>query len=92
MITKRQQQLALQLAGGASQRWLNRKVRYRPPGEIFDPRFAEVAAIDESTAKEFAGGTTTLALTQRLASVLASSSRSRSAAKESAEAQFSRFR
>lgn len=53
MVTRRQQQLALQLAGGASQRWLNRKVRYRPPGEIFNPRFAEVAPIDEGIAKEF---------------------------------------
>ncbi len=53
MITKRQQQLALQLAGGASQRWLKRKVRYRPPGEIFDPRFATVAPIDERTARDW---------------------------------------
>lgn len=51
MATRHQQQLALHLAGGASQRWLNRRVRYRPPGEVFDPRFAEVVPIDEGSAR-----------------------------------------
>lgn len=53
MVTRHQQQLALQLAGGASQCWLNRKVRYRPPGEVFNPRSAALAPIDESTANKF---------------------------------------
>jgi len=52
-MNTRQQQLALQIVGGASQRWCNRKVRYRPPGEVFEPRFAEVVPIEESRAREF---------------------------------------
>lgn len=41
-------QLAL---GEGCQRWLDRRPRYRPPGEPFDPGRCEVALIDEATAK-----------------------------------------
>lgn len=41
-------QLAL---GEGCQRWLQRRPRYRPPGEPFDPGRCEVALIDEGTAK-----------------------------------------
>ena len=35
------------------QRWRNRRVSYRPAGEVFDPRWACVEAIDEAAAKTF---------------------------------------
>jgi hypothetical protein len=35
------------------QRWRDRRGSYRPAGELFDPAAAEVAAIDEATAKAF---------------------------------------
>lgn len=37
--------------GEGCQRWLQRRPRYRPPGEPFDPGRCEVALIDEGTAK-----------------------------------------
>ena len=42
------QQLAL---GEGCQRWFQRRARYRPPGEPFEPGRCEVALIDESIAK-----------------------------------------
>ncbi len=45
---KRPYQLAL---GEGCQRWVQRRPRYRPPGEPFDPGRCEVALIDEGTAK-----------------------------------------
>jgi hypothetical protein len=39
---------------GACQRWRNRRGRYRPVGEVFDPRLYEVAEIeDDRTPKAF---------------------------------------
>jgi hypothetical protein len=35
------------------QRWRERRTRYRPTGELFDPRRAEVQPIDEKSAKAF---------------------------------------
>jgi hypothetical protein len=37
--------------GDGCQRWLHRRARYRPPGEVFDPSRCMVALIDEATAK-----------------------------------------
>ena len=36
-----------------NQRWLQRRDRYRPDGEVIDPRAYEVTEIDELTAKRF---------------------------------------
>lgn len=47
-MNARPHQLAL---GEGCQRWLQRRPRYRPPGEPFDPGRCEVALIDEGTAK-----------------------------------------
>lgn len=46
-------QLAFALGDFGSQRWRDGKPRYRPPGEVFDPRPASVQAIDERSAKAF---------------------------------------
>lgn len=35
------------------QRWNNGRERYRPAGELFDPRYAHVELIDAATAKSF---------------------------------------
>lgn len=35
------------------QRWHKRRDRYRPAGEVFDPRFAGVSEIDTATAKAY---------------------------------------
>lgn len=35
------------------QRWRRRRPGYRPAGEVFDPRYAEVHLIDDSDAKRF---------------------------------------
>lgn len=44
-------QLALDLS--QCQRWRNGRDRYRPAGEVFNPRYAHVAPIDTATAKDF---------------------------------------
>lgn len=50
-----EQQLALafEQATALSQRWMNRKVRYRPPGEVFNPSCAEVVALPQKDARAF---------------------------------------
>jgi hypothetical protein len=45
--------LALEAATTQCQRWINRKVRYRPPGEVFNPSRAEVVSIHEKDARAF---------------------------------------
>ncbi len=45
--------LALEAATTQCQRWNNRKVRYRPPGEVFNPSCAEVVPIPENDARAF---------------------------------------
>lgn len=44
---------AFEHASSQCQRWKERKVRYRPPGELFDPRRAEVVVLGEGDAKRF---------------------------------------
>lgn len=44
---------AFEHASSQCQRWKERKVRYRPPGELFDPSRAEVVVLGESDAKRF---------------------------------------
>jgi len=46
-------QLALALATSSCQRWQDGRTRYRPPGELFDPRYFAVELIDEPVAKAF---------------------------------------
>lgn len=45
--------LALEAATAQCQRWINRKVRHRPPGEVFNPSCAEVVSISEKEARAF---------------------------------------
>lgn len=45
--------LALEVATTQCQRWNNRKVRYRPPGEVFNPSCAEVVDLPEKDARAF---------------------------------------
>ena len=47
------QQTALPLDFSHCQRWRNGRDRYRPSGELFDPRCASVQRIDTATAKAF---------------------------------------
>ncbi len=44
---------AFELASSQSQRWAHRRMRYRPPGEVFNPSRAEVVVLDERDAKRF---------------------------------------
>lgn len=46
-------QAPLPLDFSRCQRWNNGRDRYRPAGELFDPRYASVARIDTATAKRF---------------------------------------
>ncbi|WP_445607596.1 Mom family adenine methylcarbamoylation protein [Burkholderia contaminans] len=48
-----QLELALEVATTQCQRWKNRKVRYRPPGEVFNPSCAEVVRLPERDARAF---------------------------------------
>ncbi len=43
----------LHKATSQSQRWREKKVRYRPPGEVFNPARAEVVVLAERDAKDF---------------------------------------
>lgn len=45
--------LALEAATTQCQRWKNRKARYRPPGEVFNPSCAEVVELPEHDARTF---------------------------------------
>ncbi len=45
--------LALEAATTQCQRWRNRKVRYRPPSEVFNPSCAEVVDLPEKDARAF---------------------------------------
>lgn len=44
---------AFEEATSRSQRWKEKKVRYRPPGEVFNPSRAEVVVLPERDAKAF---------------------------------------
>lgn len=46
-------QASLPLDFSQCQRWRNGRERWRPSGELFDPRFASVQRIDTATAKAF---------------------------------------
>lgn len=45
--------LALEQVTSQSQRWKDRKVRYRPPGDVFNPSCAEVVKLPEKDARGF---------------------------------------